>query len=128
MKPNEIRRLSNTTVIPHIQYGAYLRQIELPTSVYREQAYINFFILIQLLELKRGETASIYLADYLPQNRKELFRWTIGSSVFDWTQVLKMIATVEGAGWLQLKEMELQARSKVRFEIRTENFSNIERI
>lgn len=57
----------------------------------------------------------IYLADYLPQNRKELFRWTIGESEFDWTHVLKMIATVEGTGWLQLKEMEQHTRSKVWF-------------
>lgn len=57
----------------------------------------------------------IYLADYLPQNRDELLRWTTGQSTFDWTAVLKMIATVEGSGWLQLKDMEEITKSKVKF-------------
>ncbi|VDM92462.1 unnamed protein product [Onchocerca ochengi] len=55
----------------------------------------------------------IYLADYLPQNRNELLRWTTGQSLFDWTPVLKMIASVEGSGWLHLKEMEQYTKSKI---------------
>uniref|UniRef100_A0A915Q5Y3 O-methyltransferase domain-containing protein n=1 Tax=Setaria digitata TaxID=48799 RepID=A0A915Q5Y3_9BILA len=61
----------------------------------------------------RNKINNIYLADYLPQNRQELFRWTNGTSSFDWTSVLKMIATVEGSGWLQLKEMEQHTKAKV---------------
>ncbi|VBB31525.1 unnamed protein product [Acanthocheilonema viteae] len=61
----------------------------------------------------RNKVNNIYLADYLPQNRNELFRWTNGQSSFDWTPVLKMIGTVEGSGWLQLKEMEEYTKSKI---------------
>ncbi|KAM3717665.1 Nicotinamide N-methyltransferase [Dirofilaria immitis] len=62
----------------------------------------------------RNKVNNIYLADYLPQNRNELFRWIIGKNSFDWTPVLKMIASVEGSGWLQLKEIEQFTKSKVR--------------
>ncbi|VDK87702.1 unnamed protein product [Litomosoides sigmodontis] len=62
----------------------------------------------------RNKATNIYLADYLPQNREELLRWKAGESAFDWTSVLKMIATVEGSGWLQLKDMEELTKSKVR--------------
>uniref|UniRef100_A0A1I8EVS5 Uncharacterized protein n=1 Tax=Wuchereria bancrofti TaxID=6293 RepID=A0A1I8EVS5_WUCBA len=56
----------------------------------------------------------IYLADYLPQNRNELSRWADGKSTFNWTPALKMIASVEGSGWLQLEEMEQYTKSKIR--------------
>uniref|UniRef100_A0A8R1TV52 NNMT/PNMT/TEMT family protein n=1 Tax=Onchocerca volvulus TaxID=6282 RepID=A0A8R1TV52_ONCVO len=62
----------------------------------------------------RNKVNNIYLADYLPQNRNELLRWTTGQSLFDWTPVLKMIASVEGSGWLHLKEMEQYTKSKIR--------------
>ncbi|CAG9536898.1 unnamed protein product [Cercopithifilaria johnstoni] len=62
----------------------------------------------------RNKVNNIYLADYLPQNIDELIRWTTGRGSFDWTPALKMIATVEGSGWLQLKEMEEYTRSKIR--------------
>ncbi|VDM99026.1 unnamed protein product [Thelazia callipaeda] len=62
----------------------------------------------------RNKVNNIYLADYLPQNRNELMLWRDGTNSFDWTPVLKMIATVEGVGWLHLKEIEQRTKSKIR--------------
>uniref|UniRef100_A0AAF5PVP9 NNMT/PNMT/TEMT family protein n=2 Tax=Wuchereria bancrofti TaxID=6293 RepID=A0AAF5PVP9_WUCBA len=62
----------------------------------------------------RNKVNNIYLADYLPQNRNELSRWADGKSTFNWTPALKMIASVEGSGWLQLEEMEQYTKSKIR--------------
>ncbi|KAI6185340.1 Amine N-MethylTransferase [Aphelenchoides besseyi] len=61
----------------------------------------------------RNRVKKIYLADYLPQNRDELQKWLDGRSTFDWTRVLRMIATGEGIGWEKTKEMEEKTRSKI---------------
>uniref|UniRef100_A0A915DJ40 Uncharacterized protein n=1 Tax=Ditylenchus dipsaci TaxID=166011 RepID=A0A915DJ40_9BILA len=62
----------------------------------------------------RNTVEEIYLADYLPQNRKELTKWLEGKSDFDWTSTLKIIAGREGLGWDKLVEMELLAKSKTK--------------
>jgi len=61
----------------------------------------------------RERVQKIYLADYLPQNRRELQRWREGKSSFDWTKTLKMIATREGLDWCRLREMEPATREKI---------------
>ncbi|KAK6060512.1 NNMT/PNMT/TEMT family protein [Cooperia oncophora] len=62
----------------------------------------------------RNQASEIYLADYLPQNRKELSRWCEGRSDFDWSVPLKMILTQEGNLWNDLDEMIALTRQKVR--------------
>ncbi|KIH43576.1 hypothetical protein ANCDUO_26415, partial [Ancylostoma duodenale] len=54
----------------------------------------------------------IYLADYLPQNRRELVRWREEKSDFDWSVPLKMILTQEGNSWDDLDEMIALTRKK----------------
>lgn len=60
----------------------------------------------------RKKADEIYLSDYLPQNREELVRWVRNQSRFDWSTVLKIIATQEG-DVEQWHGMELIARRKV---------------
>lgn len=61
----------------------------------------------------KGVTFQIYLADYLPQNRKELVQWREEKSDFDWSVPLKMILTQEGNSWDDLDEMIALTRKKV---------------
>ncbi|VDO20236.1 unnamed protein product [Heligmosomoides polygyrus] len=65
----------------------------------------------------RNNAAEIYLADYLPQNRRELSRWRDGKSDFDWSQPLKMILTQEGNTWNDLDEMVALTRKKVGWSV-----------
>lgn len=62
----------------------------------------------------RNKAEDIYLADYLPQNRKELENWRQSQSNFDWTKTLRMICTQEGQTWSTVPELEPAARKKVR--------------
>lgn len=55
----------------------------------------------------------IHLADYLPQNRDELYRWVNNESKFDWTIPLRMILTREGRTWDKLSTVEPETRDKV---------------
>ncbi|KAK6027584.1 NNMT/PNMT/TEMT family protein [Ostertagia ostertagi] len=61
----------------------------------------------------RNQAAEVHLADYLPQNRKELSRWCGGRSNFDWSEPLKMILSQEGNSWNDLDEMITLTRQKV---------------
>ncbi|VDL75118.1 unnamed protein product [Nippostrongylus brasiliensis] len=61
----------------------------------------------------RNQASEIYLADYLPQNRQELKRWSEGKSNFDWSQAFKMILTQEGNSWNDLDDMIALTRKKV---------------
>ncbi|ETN77562.1 NNMT/PNMT/TEMT family protein [Necator americanus] len=61
----------------------------------------------------RNVASEIYLADYLPQNRRELDRWREGKSDFDWSDPLKRILTQEGNSWDDLDEMIELTRKKV---------------
>ncbi|KAL6741686.1 hypothetical protein Aduo_014915 [Ancylostoma duodenale] len=61
----------------------------------------------------RNTGSEIYLADYLPQNRRELVRWREEKSDFDWSVPLKMILTQEGNSWDDLDEMIALTRKKV---------------
>lgn len=62
----------------------------------------------------RNKAEEIYLADYLPQNRKELENWYQNRSNFDWTKTLRMICTQEGQTWSNIPEMEPATRGKVK--------------
>ncbi len=60
----------------------------------------------------RNNKDEIYLSDYLPQNREELLDWVRGRGQFDWSTVLKLIATQEGNP-NSLESMETVTRRKV---------------
>ncbi|CAJ0582703.1 unnamed protein product, partial [Mesorhabditis spiculigera] len=62
----------------------------------------------------RHTAEEIYLADYLPQNRKALQEWRDEKMDFDWSTPLKIIATQEGGSWNNINEMEPAARKKVK--------------
>uniref|UniRef100_A0A0N4ZE42 NNMT/PNMT/TEMT family protein n=1 Tax=Parastrongyloides trichosuri TaxID=131310 RepID=A0A0N4ZE42_PARTI len=62
----------------------------------------------------RNYVNEFFLADYLPQNRKELLNWFNNNSDFDWSKPLTMIANCEMGDLTKLKEMENLARSKVK--------------
>lgn len=62
----------------------------------------------------RDQADEIYLADYLPQNRRELEAWRDQKSGFDWTIPLRMILTQEGRSWTELPTMQPLTRQKVR--------------
>ncbi|KAK5984235.1 Amine N-MethylTransferase, partial [Trichostrongylus colubriformis] len=61
----------------------------------------------------RNQATEIYLADYLPQNRKELSLWCEGRSDFDWSEPLKMILSQEGNSWSDLDQMIALTRKKI---------------
>ncbi|VDO21719.1 unnamed protein product [Haemonchus placei] len=61
----------------------------------------------------RNQADEIYLADYLPQNRKELSLWCKGRSEFDWSVPLKMILSQEGNSWTDLDQMIALTRQKI---------------
>ncbi|ULT91029.1 hypothetical protein L3Y34_008962 [Caenorhabditis briggsae] len=66
----------------------------------------------------------IHLADYLPQNRDELYRWVNNESKFDWSIPLKMILTREGQSWDKLPNVEQETRDKIVDIYHCDVFSN----
>ncbi|CAJ0929637.1 unnamed protein product, partial [Mesorhabditis belari] len=62
----------------------------------------------------RNTADELYLADYLPQNRKALQEWFDEKMDFDWSVPLKIIDTREGGNWSNIKNMEPAARKKVK--------------
>ncbi|VDD96449.1 unnamed protein product [Enterobius vermicularis] len=69
---------------------------------------------VHVAAIFRNKAKNIYLADYLAQNRQELYHWLNGTSKFDWTETFKKIASVEGHDWQELKSIESLTRSKVK--------------
>lgn len=60
----------------------------------------------------REKMNEIYLSDFLVQNREELERWRRSEGRFDWTNIVKFLALMEGQPDERHK-MENVARSKV---------------
>uniref|UniRef100_A0A0K0E3R0 NNMT/PNMT/TEMT family protein n=1 Tax=Strongyloides stercoralis TaxID=6248 RepID=A0A0K0E3R0_STRER len=72
----------------------------------------------------RNYVDEFFLADYLPQNRKELLNWYNNMSNFNWTKPLQMIANCEMTDLSKIKEMENLSKSKVKAIIHCDAFKD----